>query len=74
MTSRLEIQLFGSEVKRLRKLRGLTLPELARLSKISKGGLSKIENGNGNPTLDTIARLAFALKCQTKFLFMEYQR
>lgn len=50
--------------KRLRLLRGqrkLTLTGLAEKSGISKGSLSVLEDGRGNPTITTIWRLADAL-------------
>lgn len=50
--------------KRLRLLRGqrkLTLSGLAEKSGISKGSLSVLEDGRGNPTIATIWRLADAL-------------
>ncbi len=42
--------------------RGLSLSQLAAEAGIAKSNLSRIEQGNGNPTLDTIWRLATQLK------------
>lgn len=39
----------------------MSLSELARRAGVSKATLSGIESGRGNPTLDTIERLAIAL-------------
>lgn len=53
----------GQEIRRLRKWRNLTLDQLAGLSGLSKGYLSKIENGNA--ILDrrtTIKAIADALR------------
>ena len=61
---------FGMDVKALRKLKPMTLPELAKKAKISKGLLSKIEHGNGNPTIDTIVKIAKAL--DTYFLIQAH--
>lgn len=52
----------ASRIKRTRKRQGMTFLELADNSRISKGALSKIENGvNCNPTLKTLMSLAWAL-------------
>jgi DNA-binding XRE family transcriptional regulator/quercetin dioxygenase-like cupin family protein len=40
----------------------MTAAELARRAEISKASLSSIESGNGNPTIDTLDALAFALR------------
>ena len=52
----------GAYIRFKRKQNGLTLPALAERAEISKGGLSKIENGKGNPSLRTIVFLANALE------------
>lgn len=51
-------------IKILRKRNNLTLDTLATRANLSKGLLSKIENGNGNPTLSTLCSIAeaFGLK------------
>lgn len=41
--------------------KGLTQKELSKITGISQADISRLENGNGNPTLDTIKRLAYAL-------------
>ena len=51
----------ASNLRRLRVARHLSLSELARATGISKATLSGIERGRGNPTVDTVARLAGAL-------------
>lgn len=48
----------GSFIRSTRKLRGMSLPLLAERAAISKGGLSKIENGKGNPCLTTLISLS----------------
>ena len=52
---------FGEAVKALRKYRKKTLPGLAKEAGISKGLLSKIENGTGNPTIETVQKIANAI-------------
>jgi transcriptional regulator with XRE-family HTH domain len=51
----------GVRVKDLRKERGLTLEELARVSGVSRAMISKLERGEKNPTLVIAARLAEGL-------------
>jgi transcriptional regulator with XRE-family HTH domain len=43
----------------------MSLCELSRRSKISKGALSKIENGQGNITVETLFKIADALQFPT---------
>jgi transcriptional regulator with XRE-family HTH domain len=52
----------AANLRRLRIARHLSLSELARTTAISKGTLSGIERGAGNPTVDTLAALAGALR------------
>jgi len=51
----------SEQLKRLRKLRGLTLDELARRCVLTKGYLSKIENGHQIPAASAIQVIADAL-------------
>ncbi|MGK5628749.1 nSTAND1 domain-containing NTPase, partial [Streptomyces sp. URMC 123] len=53
--------LFGPELRRLRRERGVSLAGLARLVHYSKGYLSKIENGEKPPTADVARRCDDAL-------------
>lgn len=52
---------FGQHLQNLRNERGISLSRLAADAGIAKSNLSKIEQGEGNPTLDTIWRLAICL-------------
>jgi WD40 repeat protein/transcriptional regulator with XRE-family HTH domain len=52
---------FGSELRRLRAQRGVSLAGLSRLVHYSKGYLSKIENGDKSVTLDVARRCDAAL-------------
>ena len=51
----------AANVRRLRVARRLSMSELARVTATSKATLSAIENGRGNPTVDTLTSLAAAL-------------
>lgn len=44
-----------------RKETGLTQKELAARSGIAQGDISKLENGNANPSIRTLKRLAAAM-------------
>ncbi len=48
-------------LKNLRTERNLTLGQLSKISGISKAMLSDIEKGNGNPTINTIWKIANGL-------------
>jgi transcriptional regulator with XRE-family HTH domain len=48
-------------VRFLREQRGLSLAELARQAGLAKQTLSKLEQGTGNPTVDTLFSIAAAL-------------
>ncbi|RUR33683.1 helix-turn-helix domain-containing protein [Vreelandella nanhaiensis] len=52
----------GKHLQALRQTRGLSLSQLASAAGIAKSNLCRLEQGNGNPTLDTIWRLAVQLK------------
>lgn len=52
----------GGEISKLRKSRGLTQAELARAANILRPNLARIEAGKHRPTLETLERLAGALK------------
>lgn len=51
----------ADNIRGFRKKRGLTLTGLAELTGIGKSTLSNLERGSGNPTIETIWRLAQVL-------------
>lgn len=51
----------GANVRRARTQAGLVQRAVAASSGVDVSSLSKIENGQGNPTLDTLERLAEAI-------------
>ncbi len=51
----------GREIFDLRKAAGLTQRQLAASSGVQQADISRIEAGDANPTLATIAALAYAL-------------
>lgn len=54
--------LIGKRIRTLREQRGITLSALAQRSGLSKGIVSTLEDGRGNPTINTVWRLAEALE------------
>jgi transcriptional regulator with XRE-family HTH domain len=56
-------------MKAKRKELNITLEDLSKLTKISKGDLSLIENNKANPTKLTLERIAKALNTDLIILF-----
>ena len=50
---------------------GLTQKELSDLSGITQGDISRLENGNGNPSIKTLKRLANAMGKNLKIEFVD---
>lgn len=59
----------GTQLRSLRKMRGLTLDELGRQSRVSMGLISQIERGRGNPSFNTLVQIAHALNVPIGRLF-----
>lgn len=53
-----------------RKSRNMTQKQLAQRTGIDQGDISKIENGNGNPTLNILKRLADGMDMILKLEFV----
>jgi len=58
-------------IRLLRERRGLSLTELARQSGLAKQTLSRLEQGTGNPTVDTLFAIAAALRVPVARLVAE---
>lgn len=58
----------AEDVLRLRRAKGLTQRELAELSGVDRGDLSRIEHGQGNATTATFQRLARALNAELRLV------
>ena len=54
-----------------RKQAGLTQKDLSVRSGIAQGDISKLENGNGNPSIRTLQRLAYAMGKTLKIEFVD---
>ena len=53
-----------------RKSTGITQKELSKKSGIAQGDISKLENGNANPSLKTLQRFAAAMGKKLKIEFI----
>lgn len=60
---------FGNKLKETRLDCGFSQAQLSERTKIGRENISKIENGNYNITINTIARISSALKVEPKALF-----
>lgn len=54
-------ELLGAEIAHLRRTHGLSQAALAARASVQQADISRIERGLGNPTRDTLVRLAAAL-------------
>ncbi|MEP4803064.1 MAG: helix-turn-helix transcriptional regulator, partial [Hyphomicrobiales bacterium] len=63
----------GREVRAFRKQQEITVAELAQLTGLSIGMLSKIENGNTSPSLTTLQSLADALSVPLTSFFRQFE-
>lgn len=66
-------------LKALRKQRKLTQMRLSEAveaagATLSQGNISDMENGNMNPTLETLGSLAAALECEPHELFASFEK
>jgi transcriptional regulator with XRE-family HTH domain len=68
MGSSLQNQL-GEQVRRLREARGISQEGFAALANIDRAAYGKLERGEANLTLLTLARVAAALEVDLALLF-----
>jgi len=54
-----------------RKASGLTQKELSEKSGIAQGDISKLENGNANPSVRTLQRLAAGMGMKLRIEFLK---
>lgn len=64
----------GAAIHELRQRHGLTLAQVSEQSGISRGMLSKIENGQTSAGMDTLSRIARALGVSMSMLFAKYDQ
>lgn len=65
---------FGAALRRLRRAAGLTQEQLGLESGVQRNFISLIENGQNQPTINTISRLARALGIKASQLVAEAER
>lgn len=63
----------GRQVRFFRKKQNITVAEMAEMTNLSIGMLSKIENGNTSPSLTTLQSLANALSVPLTSFFRQYE-
>jgi len=63
----------GREVRMFRRQKEITVAELAQITGLSIGMLSKIENGNTSPSLTTLQTLANALSVPLTSFFRRFE-
>ena len=71
LLARPTLHAFGRRMRVLRLEAGLTQTQLARRSYMLRSFISRIERGIANPSLQTIALIAAALKCNVVDLFVD---
>ena len=57
-----------------RKTAGLTQKQLAKKTGITQSDISKLENGDGNPSIKTLQRLAAGMGMTVKIEFLPQQQ
>lgn len=67
-------QYIAMKVKRARQDEGLKLTDVARISGISQGMISKIENAQVSTSLETLSKLCNAIGLPISKLFHDYDR
>lgn len=56
-------------IRKIREEKNISMTQLSRMTGISKGHLSRIENQETMPTILTIERIAIALRIDSKELY-----
>ena len=67
-------QTVGLVIRRLREQKGMSQELLSGLAGIARSHLSMIENGNKQPNLETIWRIASALNLRASELIREIEK
>lgn len=64
----------GSKLKDVRRLKGISLRELARRVDVSASFLSQVEQGKCQPSLETLNRISAALEVKVDYLLREEEK
>ena len=65
------VQIVAENLKNYRETRNLSLEKLSQATGVSKSMLSQIENGNTNPSISTLLKIASGLKISFAALLKE---
>jgi transcriptional regulator with XRE-family HTH domain len=63
-----EAKKLGKNLKRIRTAKNITQGDIVRALDVGRGYISNIENGKANPTLETMTKIAKALRVPTSEL------
>ena len=63
----------GQLIKKLRTEKGLSIVEFGYLIEMDKPNVSRLENGNTNPTFLTLVRICKALEIELMDLFADFK-
>ena len=74
MAKRRFIRDFGENIRRVRLKRGLSQEQLAAMARLHRTAISLIENAERSSTLETVEKLARALKVQPSDLMPPLKR
>jgi transcriptional regulator with XRE-family HTH domain len=66
------VSMVGQNVRRFRQERQLSLGGLAQAAGLAKQTLANLENGNGNPTIETLFAVSHALGVGVTWLLSEW--
>lgn len=58
----------GTKIKEIRKQKGLTQKQLGDLCGMADSAIRRYENGNANPKIETLQKIADALEIPTDYL------
>jgi transcriptional regulator with XRE-family HTH domain len=67
-----EAEMFGERVRELREKRGMTQEKLAQAADLTTSFVSTVERGQKAPSLNTILKLARALKVDAGELLSDF--
>lgn len=67
----MDMQSIGENIRFWREERGIKLNELARLAGVDRGNLSKMESGSAGASIETLQKLAAALKVPLAYFVKE---
>ena len=67
-------KVIGEAVMKMRKRAGLTQAALAEQSGTGQSNIADIENGNANPTIDTLNKISDICNCDLEIVIKERKK